>query len=247
MAYQLIFIIIAIVSYCLGAIPFALMFNKLVFKQDPREIGSKNIGALNTLRIGVQKKGKIVGLLSFLIVFLLDAGKGVLAVFLTQQFLLALNPSTNNYPYPGVDLITIPHLVSVLGITVACFFSILGHNYSAYIKFQGGRGAATLFGIMLYLSPVFALYWLLIVLAFMILGELITGHKWNKTLVPHAISNQILGRLIGELVGLFVIYFFEPNFLFVMVAFPLFFVLFAHKDRLRDQLIKIKNKTYLTN
>jgi glycerol-3-phosphate acyltransferase PlsY len=244
MAYQLIFIIIAVVSYFLGAIPFALMFNKLVFKQDPREIGSKNIGALNTLRIGVQKKGKVVGLLSFLVVFLLDAGKGVLAVFLTQQFLLALNPSTNNYPYSGTDLVTISSLVALLGVTIACFFSILGHNYSAYIKFQGGRGAATLFGIMLYLSPVFALYWLLIVLTFMILGEILTGHKWNKQLIPNAISNQILGRLIGEFVGLFVIYFFEPN-LFVMIAFPLFFVLFAHKDRLRQQMEKIKSKTYL--
>ena len=246
MAYQLIFIIIAVVSYFLGAIPFALMFNKLVFKQDPRVVGSKNIGALNTLRIGVQKKGKLVGLLSFLVVFLLDAGKGVLAVFLTQQFLLSLNPSTNNYPYPGTDIVTISSLVALLGVTIACFFSILGHNYSAYIKFQGGRGAATLFGIMLYLSPVFALYWLLIVLAFMIIGEIIAGHNWNNKLIQHAISNQIFGRLVGELVGLFVIYFFEPK-LFVMVAFPLFFVLFAHKDRLKDQIKKVKNKIYLTN
>ena len=236
MYYCLILLIIAIGSYLLGSIPFALIFNKLVFKQDPRETGSKNIGALNTLRIGVKKRGKIIGALSFLTVFLLDASKGVLAIILTQKFL-----SLNLGAFCPFCLNTPPH---VLALAIASFFSILGHNHSIYIKFQGGRGAATIFGITLYLNLEMAMLWLVSVLLFIIVGELLAGHKLNKKFIPDALNNQIIGRLLGEIAGLVAFYFLNLE-IFIIVALPLLLILSAHKGRLFEQLKNIQNKTYL--
>ncbi|MFA5087034.1 MAG: glycerol-3-phosphate acyltransferase [Candidatus Paceibacterota bacterium] len=241
MPYLLILFIVGLFSYLIGSIPFALAFNKLVFKQDPRDFGSKNIGALNTLRIATQKKGKAIGALSFLVVFFLDAGKGALTIILTQKLLAAsaisFCPLCVNISFATLSL---------AAVAIACFFSILGHNYSAYIKFQGGRGAATLFGIILYLSPILAWYWFVAVILFMIIGEILAGHKLNKKLIPNAISNQIIGRLLGEIAGVVLIYFLNPS-IFLIVFLPLLLVLIAHKDRLKEQIKNIKNKTYLTN
>ncbi|MFA5178086.1 MAG: glycerol-3-phosphate acyltransferase [Candidatus Paceibacterota bacterium] len=238
MALFPILLIIAIFSYLLGSIPFALVFNKLIFKQDPRQTGSKNLGALNTLRISTEKKGKIIGALSFLIVFLLDAGKGVIAVFFAQK--LALATITN-------PLLLGPEGTSVIILVasmVAALLSVVGHNYSLYLKFKGGRGAATLFGITLFLNCQLAWLWAGIVLLVIIIGEILAGHKFNKKLIPQAINNQILGRLIGEILGLGLIYFLNP-YIFAIVCLPLLPVLLAHSDRLEEQMKKIKAKNYL--
>lgn len=220
--------VIALVSYLIGSVPFAFIVNKFFFKQDPRQTGSKNIGALNTLRIGKQKKGTLVGILAFLIVFFLDAFKGVFAILLTQKF-LAL---------PEYQ----PDLPIILG-TVA-FFVVLGHNYSAYLGFKGGRGAATLFGIALFLNWQMACLWVIATFLPILVGEIFAGHKWNKKLIMDAVNNQIIGRLCGEILGLCLIYCLNRD-LFGIVALPLLLVLIAHKDRLKEQIKNIKNKSYL--
>ena len=83
------YIIIILVSYLIGSFSTALVFNKVMNKIDPRETGSKNLGALNTLRITSTQKGKCLGLLGFLAVFLVDAFKGAFAVWLS--FMLVPN------------------------------------------------------------------------------------------------------------------------------------------------------------
>ncbi|MFA5009328.1 MAG: glycerol-3-phosphate acyltransferase [Candidatus Paceibacterota bacterium] len=233
-----ILLIIAIFSYLIGSIPFALVFNKLIFKQDPRQTGSKNIGALNTLRIGTTKGGKMIGALSFLAVFLLDAGKGVIAVILAQKLALA---TITNPLLLGLEGSTVMILISSM---IASLFSVVGHNHSIFLKFKGGRGAATLFGIALFLNCQIAWLWAGIVLLAIIIGEILAGQKFNKKLIPRAINNQILGRLIGEILGLGLIYFLNP-YVFAIVCLPLLPVLLAHSDRLEEQIKKIKAKNYL--
>jgi acyl-phosphate glycerol 3-phosphate acyltransferase len=229
----IILFIISLVSYLLGSIPFALVFNKLFFKQDPRKTGSKNIGALNTLRIGKERKGRVVGVISFLIVFLLDACKGIFAIILSSYLVSILSSSL----LQGYETLAI-------ALPLVCFFVILGHNYSAYLKFQGGRGAATLFGLTLYFSVWLAIAWAIITILGLFVGEIMAGHKINNKLFKDATNNQIIGRLVGEVLGLSFIYTFSPH-IFTLVALPLLLVLIAHKDRLAEQLKKIKNKTYL--
>ncbi len=219
------YILIALISYVLGSIPFGLIINKLLFKKDPRESGSKNIGALNTLRIASKEKGGIAGILSFLLVFLLDAGKAVLSVYLAQTMTAGNSP---------------------LAVSLAAFFAVLGHNYSVFLKLKGGRGAASFLGILLYLDWKAFLGWLVLVVCFMILFEVLMGRKVNKKFLKYAVSDQITGRLSGEVFALFWLYTYNILLFYpALAATPL--ILIAHKDRLSEQIKKIKNKTYLND
>jgi len=217
------YILIILFSYALGSIPFGLVVNKLFFKKDPRELGSKNIGALNTLRIASKEKGGMIGIASFLLVFLLDAGKAVLSVYLAQT------------------------LVSgSLAVALAAFFVVLGHNYSVFLKFKGGRGAASFLGILLYLDWKAFLGWLVLVVCFMALFEILMGRRVNKKFLKYAVSDQIVGRLAGEVFALFWLYAYNMLLFYAaLAATPL--ILIAHKDRLAEQIKKIRNKTYLND
>jgi glycerol-3-phosphate acyltransferase PlsY len=114
-----------LVCYLLGAVPFGL----LVARQagvDLTSRGSGNSGATNAHRV--------MGLKAGLTVLGLDALKGALAVMLAYFALL-----------PGLVF----HMTQVLFGLAA----VLGHNYSIFRRFKGGKGIATTFGVMLVLSP----------------------------------------------------------------------------------------------
>lgn len=113
---------ILIGAYLLGAVPFGLLFSRLLAKRDPREFGSGNIGATNAMRTG----GKVVGVLTLLA----DIGKGALAVGLALLF-------------------AAPEWL-VAGVALAAF---LGHIYPVYLRFKGGKGVATMFGVVLPWQP----------------------------------------------------------------------------------------------
>ncbi len=134
--------ILMILSYLIGAIPFAFIFTKLVAGTDVRKIGSGNVGATNTSRILGLKYGVLVGIL--------DVLKGFLAVFLLQLLL--------------------PENAAEYWILVGAFLSIIGHNWSIFLKFTGGKGVATTFGVVLRTLPLVfiictVLIWLIVVVA----------------------------------------------------------------------------------
>jgi hypothetical protein len=80
----------------------------------------------------------------------------------------------------------------------------------------------------------------------MAIGEAISNRKINKHFLKHSISDQIIGRLIGEIIGVFWISATAPILTYsAIAATPL--ILLAHKERARDQLTKLKNKTYLND
>lgn len=134
--------ILMILSYLIGAIPFAFIFTKLVAGTDVRKIGSGNVGATNTSRILGLKYGVVVGIL--------DVLKGFLAVFLLQLLL--------------------PEKASEYWILVGAVLSIIGHNWSIFLRFTGGKGVATTFGVVLRTLPLVfiictVLIWLIVVVA----------------------------------------------------------------------------------
>ncbi|MDD5569446.1 MAG: hypothetical protein PHG23_03480, partial [Candidatus Pacebacteria bacterium] len=102
------------------------------------------------------------------------------------------------------------------------------------------------FGILLYLDYKIALAVLGIVIFFILVAELLSGRKLGKRFALAAISNQIFGRVLGELAALIWIYSVNPN-IFLISFLPILLIVFAHKDRLQEQFQKIKDKTYLTN
>lgn len=114
----------------LGSIPFGFLVAK-VRGIDIRSVGSGNIGATNAMRV----LGKPAGIT----VLLLDAFKGYVAV---QWLILALPPLLG----PGPE--AMGHLRVVAGI-----FAVLGHNYTCWLKFKGGKGIATTAGVYLALAP----------------------------------------------------------------------------------------------
>ncbi|MDD4721743.1 MAG: glycerol-3-phosphate 1-O-acyltransferase PlsY [Acidaminococcaceae bacterium] len=131
------YVIGAIIGYVLGSIPCGFVFVKLICGIDIRQYGSKNIGTTNVFRT--------VGARMASFVLLGDMFKGILAIILIKYFFAA-------------NL----HLELVTAIAV-----LLGHNYSVFLGFKGGRGVATGLGLILYFMPDVSIFafsvWLAIV------------------------------------------------------------------------------------
>jgi glycerol-3-phosphate acyltransferase PlsY len=128
----------ALLGYLLGAIPFGLMVGRLTRGIDLRDYGSHRTGATNALRT--------LGLRAAALVFLLDVGKGVAAVVLAR-LLFADDPLVE------------------WAAAIAGFAAIVGHNWSVFIRFTGGRGVATSAGGLGAMSP-----WTILIVAPIVIG-----------------------------------------------------------------------------
>jgi glycerol-3-phosphate acyltransferase PlsY len=122
-----IYIIVVVLAYLLGSIPFGLILARVFLDTDVRQIGSGNIGATNVLRTGSKKLG--------IATLLLDAGKGFAAVSLAHAL-------------AGSE----PHAAPLLP-ALAAVFAMLGHVFPVWLKFKGGKGVATGVGVFLALVP----------------------------------------------------------------------------------------------
>ena len=120
-------LLIAVLSYFIGSIPSGYLIARSQ-GVDIRQHGSRNIGATNVLRVMGKKWGYLV--------FLCDSSKGFLAVKL--GFLIAAHSLQS----------------PVLGEVIAAIACILGHNYTLWLGFKGGKGIATSGGVILALFPI---------------------------------------------------------------------------------------------
>jgi len=116
--------ILFLLSYLIGGIPFGYIAGRIVLKTDIRNLGSGNLGASNVFR----QVGPAWGIG----VLLLDAVKGLAVIYLAN----ALYPS-------GSDWISLS----------AGVLAILGHSFTPYLGFRGGKGVATSAGVFLGLAP----------------------------------------------------------------------------------------------
>lgn len=129
----LAFIWIAAAAYLLGSIPVGYLLVRIFKRQDIRAVGSGNIGATNVLRTG----GKGLGAATFI----LDTFKGALAVMLAA---LIAAPVLPGVPQRNVE-------------ALAALFAVLGHMFPVWLRFRGGKGVATGFGVFLVAAPIGAL------------------------------------------------------------------------------------------
>jgi len=120
--------LLVVLAYLIGAIPFGLLVGRLTRGVDLREHGSGRTGATNALRT--------VGLLGAVLVFMLDAAKGLVAVLLV------------GWLYDAGPAGSPPWVAAAAGIA-----AIAGHIRSVFIGFRGGRGVATFAGSMLATAP----------------------------------------------------------------------------------------------
>ena len=133
-------IILAVICYFIGSIPFAYILTKLFGFGDVRNIGSGNVGATNVLRTG--KKN-----LAFLVLFF-DILKGFVPLIVLKNYLF-----TNS---------------SELIVCAIASLTILGHIFPIWLKFKGGKGVATYIGYIFAINYIFGLIfifaWLFIAL-----------------------------------------------------------------------------------
>lgn len=115
-------ILLLIASYVLGSIPFGYLITKYTTKKNLLEIGWKKNSGSNVF--------KNVGLWQGILTFILDVGKGFLAVYLAKYF----GYSELFQVFCGV-------------------LAVIGHNWSMFLRLKGGRGLAALIGALLVISP----------------------------------------------------------------------------------------------
>ena len=120
---------IAAVAYLLGSIPFGYILVRIVRRQDIRTFGSGNIGATNVIRTGAKGLG--------IATFVLDVLKGCTSVWLAQLIAASLAPAmaTRNAQALGA------------------IFAVIGHMFPIWLRFRGGKGVATGFGVFLVAAP----------------------------------------------------------------------------------------------
>lgn len=122
--------ITVVIAYLLGAIPFALLVGRLAGVKDLREVGSGNLGATNVWRAAGAGAG--------LAVLAADTAKGVVAVLIARLLL------TRAEAMP----VSLDVALVLVGLA-----AVLGHVFPVYLRFKGGKGAATGLGVMVMLLP----------------------------------------------------------------------------------------------
>ena len=135
-------ILLAIAAYLVGGIPFGWLVGKVFKRVDLRTVGSGSVGATNASRLWQGKAS--IGI--FLVVFALDFGKGLFVALFSREVAaeigLRLGAESGGY-----------------ALQVICgMAAVLGHVFTPYLKFRGGKGVATTFGVVTALAPLSSLF-----------------------------------------------------------------------------------------
>ncbi len=162
-------LLVAVSSYLIGSIPSSYIMGRLVRRIDLREHGSGNLGAANTFRV--------LGLKAAIPVLVFDVGKGFIAVWYLSRL---------GGPQIGFALL-------------AAFAVVIGHNYSVFVKFSGGKGVGTTAGAFVALAPtalgMCLALWVIVLLASRIVS---VASMVSAAFLPFSIliSNRFLGSSV---------------------------------------------------
>ncbi|MBI3260636.1 MAG: glycerol-3-phosphate 1-O-acyltransferase PlsY [Ignavibacteriae bacterium] len=129
-------LLIIILSYLAGSLPTAVIISKLFFGFDIRERGSGNMGSTNAFRVLGVKWGIVVQIVDIL--------KGVLAVVVISHLFTGAMPFVNRTPFEDITVLRL-----IAGVS-----AVLGHIFSAFVQFRGGKGINTATGMLIAIAPV---------------------------------------------------------------------------------------------
>lgn len=185
-----------VLAYLIGSLPFAYLLVKWRYKRKVTQEGTGNVGTFNVLRTTKSKP------LSFA-VLLMDFLKGFAAIYIGRYFFI-------DYPV-------------VWGAMAV--FVVIGHNYTVWLGFKGGRGLATSAGVVVVLAPMILLIWLII---------------WA---VLYLILRQIIySSVFAVFACMFFIWWPNEKFVSFEVAIPIsimsIFIIIKHIPRLKDGWMK---------
>lgn len=178
------YLLVLIVSYLLGSIPFGLLIGKWIAKVDVRNYGSGNIGMTNVLRT--------TGYLPAALTLVGDAGKGVLAAALANA------------------LIGDPFF-SLFAGTLA----VVGHNWSIFLGFKGGKGVATIAGMLFTVRPgvalILLLIWLIVLVVFRYISLASIATASALPLVLLFLKAGWAEFILGTVIAVFTVYRHRSN------------------------------------
>ena len=204
-----------IISYLLGSIPTAYIFGRVLKGIDIRDFGSGNVGATNALR--VLGKGPGVAVL------LLDIFKGTAAVVLLGAFFKAKNMNIA------------PETLSIM-LGIAC---VVGHSYTVFLNFRGGKGIATSLGVLIGLS-----------INIPALGAIVAMIILSWLLIFAATRIISFASIIAAiLLPIYIAIFRQSSFLFFSSILLSVFVILRHKQNIsrllkgQEKRISFKKKT----
>ncbi len=207
-------IAVVLMAYLIGSIPFGVMIGQKFARTDIREVGSGKTGTTNVLRTAGKKAAAFA--------LILDIGKGAVAVTLAWViFNTSYSVSIGGVPWRETAQ------------ALAALFAIVGHNWSVFLKFKGGRGVATFIGTLM------ALYWP----AGVVGGLVIVG-------IGYQTKYMSLGSIIGAVTAFIMlmsfsilrINFIRPYPPYEYVVFAMIGAIFIYVMH-RDNILRLYNGT----
>ncbi len=211
--------VIVILSYLVGSIPTSIIISKMVKGIDIRQHGSGNAGGSNVFRILGWKYG--------LTVILLDALKGVIAVLLISRLYLGDFPFSNATPFDDFTLVQI----------IAGVFAVIGHIWTIFAGFKGGKGIATGLGILVSIVTVDML------LALVIFAIVVSVSKYISLGSLAAAVSVPLIMIVRE--NIFNVDISGYHTVLPLTIFLALLVMFTHKTNIRRLLQGNENKITL--
>ena len=200
------FVLVALIGYLLGSIPFGLIISKRRAKIDIRQYGSGKTGGTNVLRT--------LGRKAFLMVATLDVLKGTLAVVIAGLIISKDFMMIGNLGYLGL----------LFAQVIAALAAMVGHIWPVFVKFKGGRGVATFFGGLIALYPPAGLFGGEVLL----IGASLTGFASLGSIIGVVGAYAIL-------VPLTIMYGLPIEYLgYVLIGTML--ILFLHRDNIKRLL-----------
>ncbi|MBP6432157.1 MAG: glycerol-3-phosphate 1-O-acyltransferase PlsY [Ferruginibacter sp.] len=182
-----------ILAYLIGSIPTALIISKKYFGIDIRDYGSGNMGATNTFRVLGKRYGTIV--------MIIDILKGVAAVALYNllPFYLSNELERTNF---------------MIGLGLA---AVIGHVFPIFANFKGGKGVATLFGMILAVQPLVAVCCVGVFLLVLFLTRYVSlSSVLGAVMLPISVlwiwnEHEFLYRLFALLIAILVVLTHQKN------------------------------------
>ena len=204
-----IYLLVFIISYLIGSIPFAYIFAKKYKNIDLTKEGSHNLGAMNAYE---STNNIWIGAM----VLLADVAKGALTTAIAINFEQSIEVT----------------YISLIG-------AVLGHNYSIFMKFKGGRGLAVSAGALLLINPLAVITWILL---YFISRYAISRNVHIDNLIALVITPVALIYLPDYLLWDLTIYsFFDIRKYRILVAIVSFLILIKHIEPIYS-LIKNRKK-----
>lgn len=212
-------LLLIVLAYLIGSIPTALIISKKFFGIDIRDYGSGNMGATNTFRVLGSKYGTIV--------MIIDVLKGAVAVGLF-----------NFLPYYFGSENELQRTNFIIGLGLA---AVLGHIFPIFANFKGGKGVATLFGMLLAVQPVVAICCVGVFLLVLYLTRYVSLSSILAALfLPICVlwiwnEHEILYRVFALLVAVMVIFTHQKNIIRILRGVESRVPILKHRDKRKSR------------